>query len=291
MRPEPGSADGDALSRRAKALIPEAVRHRLQHRRLRHRLDHYPRRVVEHDYGGLHLRVDLTDTLAEGWYDHDWSPLPELALLGRHGLRRGARVFDLGAHQGVVALMLGDAVGPQGQVVAVEPNPHNVAACRSNAVLNAMPWVVTVAAAAGDEEGNVHFNGGLNGAAAEVRPYALGFEATMVTIDGLAARFGPADVVFVDVEGFEARVLAGASSTFASRPDWFVEVHVGCGLEAAGGSVDEVLRHFPPGAYDRFVHTEHQPPVRLEATSAVTLSDRFFLTALAHRDARGSADR
>lgn len=41
-------------------------------------------------------------------------------LRGRRGLSKGGRIFDLGAHQGVVALMLSRYVGEQGSVLAVE---------------------------------------------------------------------------------------------------------------------------------------------------------------------------
>ena len=53
--------------------------------------------------------------------------LPELVLLRESGaLRQGSNVFELGAHQGIVALILADAVGPQGTVIAVEAERHNV---------------------------------------------------------------------------------------------------------------------------------------------------------------------
>jgi hypothetical protein len=72
----------------------------------------------------------------------------------------------------------------------------------------------------------------------------------------LARRFGRPDVVYVDVEGYECRVLAGATATRASAADWFVEVRVRYSLEAAGGSADEALAFFPAERYERFVHRE-----------------------------------
>ncbi|MSU36865.1 MAG: hypothetical protein EXS36_17560 [Pedosphaera sp.] len=76
----------------------------------------YPRRVVSHTYAGIPLKVELADGMGEGWYDHDWETLPELDVLGRGRLKPGARVFDFGAHQGVVGMILGHRVGPRGQV-------------------------------------------------------------------------------------------------------------------------------------------------------------------------------
>lgn len=269
------------LKRIARSVTPGPLRRFLQRRKLARGVAAFPRRVVEHRYGEVTLKVELADGLAEGWYDRDWEPLPELAVLARGRLGPGARVFDVGGHQGVVGLMLGAAVGPTGQVVVVEPNPHNFAMCRRNVELNPMPWVVPHQAAVSDRPGVLAFNGGLNGAAAEVSDYGGVIEVPAETLDGLTARYGAPGVVFLDVEGFECRALAGAGATFAAGPDWFVEVHVGCGLEAAGGSVAEVLGHFPEGAFDRFVHSEGDRAVTpLAAAPPEKLAARFFLTAL-----------
>lgn len=266
----------------ARAIVPGSVRRYFQKRKLDRRVAAFRPRVVEHCYGGLKLRVQLADPLAAGWYDHDWSPSPEWELLGR--LRPGARVYDIGAHQGVVGLMLGHRVGPTGSVVLVEPNSHNIAVCRRNAELNGMPWVVPMEAAISDRAGTLSFNGGLNGAAAEVSDYAGVGEVAAVTLDGLVDRHGPPDVVFVDVEGFECRALAAATRAFDAHPDWFVEVHVGCGLETAGGSVEEILARFPAAAYDRFIHSEgDREAVRLDIAPSEKLRTRFFLTAVARR--------
>jgi FkbM family methyltransferase len=276
------------FKRIARAVVPGSVRRYLQKRKLERQVAAFTRRVVEHRYGAVTLKVELADPLAAGWYDRDWDPLPELAVLGRHRLRAGARVFDVGAHQGVVGLMLGHRVGPTGQVVTVEPNPHNFAACGRNAELNEMPWVVPHRAAISDREGTIAFNCGLNGAAAEVSDYAGVIEVPAVTLDALAARYGPPDVVFLDVEGFECRALAAADATFAAGADWFVEVHVGCGLEAAGGSVEEVLGRFPAPRFERFVHSEgDRDAIPLDAAPAEKLRARFFLTALARDPTAG----
>lgn len=266
----------------ARAVTPAPLRRWLQYRKQHQQITDFRRRIVEHRYGGVLLKVELSDPLAAGWYDHDWAPLPELELLARHRLRRGARVFDVGAHQGVVGLMLGHRVGPSGQVVLVEPNSHNAQACVRNAELNKMPWIIVQSAAISDRAGKLAFNGGLNGQAGELSDYAGLVDVPALTIDDLADRFGPPDVVFVDVEGFECRAMAGASRTFVGRPDWFVEVHVGHGLEAAGGSIEEILDRFPANEFDRFVHSEgDREAAPLEAVSAEKLRDRFFLTAIA----------
>ncbi len=265
----------------ARGIVPGSFRRFLQRRKLEKQIQTFPRRIVEHFYGDIRLRIELADGLGEGWYDHDWEPLPELNLMCKAGLRQGARVFDLGAHQGVVGLMIGHRVGPTGSVILVEANAHNILQCKRNVELNAMPWVVARHAAASDKPGKVVFNGGLNGAVAEVSDYAGRVEVPAVTVDSLAAEYGKPDVLFVDVEGFECRVLAGAEQTLSTNVDWFLEAHVGCGLEAAGGSADQILKYFPNERYKKWIHCEEdREPVPLEHAGE-KLKTRFFLTALA----------
>src|SRR5829696_6377206 len=119
-----------------KKILPTWFKRRWRIMNLRYTIARYRDRQVRHIYGGVSLNIHLADPLAEGWYDRDWPELPEIALLRRHKLKPGARVFDLGAHQGVVALMLAKEVGPKGLVVAVEGYTHNAAICLKNKNLN-----------------------------------------------------------------------------------------------------------------------------------------------------------
>jgi hypothetical protein len=115
------------------------------------------------------------------------------------------------------------------------------------------------------------------------------FEVPAVSIDTLTARHGPPDVVFLDVEGFECRALEGALRTFGTGPDWFVEVHVACGLEAAGGSAEQVLDKFPAVDFDRFIHSEGDAvAVPVDAAPIEKRRTRFFLTAVNRKKTLGS---
>jgi hypothetical protein len=126
-----------------RSLLPPVIRRRLQRWRIDRAVRGFDRRVVRHRYVGVDLAVEIADPVGACWYDRDWvsfepdrlvdpelesvEPLLELDLLDPYGLRPGARVFDLGAHQGVVGLLLGHRVGPGGQVVLIKPDPHNFA--------------------------------------------------------------------------------------------------------------------------------------------------------------------
>jgi FkbM family methyltransferase len=252
---------------------------------IRRRIERYRNRVAHHSYGGHDLAISLEDPVAEQWYDHDWPLTPELACLGQSRLKPGARVFDLGAHQAVVALIISRLVGPQGRVVALEAERHNFDVASRNKALNDAGNLEVVHAAAGGEDGWLNFTGGLNGSV--VTDGGLGGARTRSrTVDSLAEEHGPPDVVFIDVEGFEHEVLRGAEKTLeAGMTDFFVEVHVGYGLEDLGGSAQEIVDYFGQPRYNVLVSPARGELEQYELGSlegrAGLLAERFFLVALA----------
>jgi hypothetical protein len=80
-----------------------------------------------------------------------------------------------------------------------------------------------------------------------------------LSVDDLSAHYGIPDVLYIDVEGFEAKVLEGAAQTLLGhRPDCFVEVHVGCGVEAYGSSAESVVSHFRTLDYSVFIGKQNE---------------------------------
>jgi FkbM family methyltransferase len=232
---------------------------------------------VTHAYGASSLRVRLEDPLAEGWYDHDWEEPSAMAFMRERGvLRPGARIFDLGAHQAVVALMLARAAGDMGHVLAVEAEPHNARVAAINRDLNNATNLTVVHAAAAAREGFTSFGEGLNGRVDE-QTSSGNVTVPSVTIDGLARAHGTPDLVFVDVEGFEKRVLAGASATLANgRTSFVVEIHDSATLAAFGADSETIVESFSD--FDTYVAAEDDEPfTTLRGPVPV---GRFFLAAL-----------
>jgi len=267
-----------------KRILPARLWTRLRQIRACYIKRTFRARQVVHTYGGVPLNIYLADPMSEAWYDYDWPELPEIAFLRQHKLKPGAKVFNLGAHQCVVALMLAKEVRVEGLVVAVEADAHNAAAGLKNRNLNQAVQLRVIHAAVAEQSGKVVFNN-LNGQMVYDRAGKWGgVELQAFSIDDLARKYGIPDVLFIDVEGYECQALEGGRETLKHRPDCFVEVHVGAGLEYFGASVEQVLSFFPKPDYDLFVSS----PAGSEFSEFVHLRDdsvqsRFFLLATARK--------
>jgi len=267
------------VRRAASALLPGAVAEPLRRLLRRFAVARFRAYDARHVYGGQSLLVHIADPLARGWYDHDWDLGTEITLLQRRGrLRAGARVFDVGAHQGVVALMLAGIVGPDGAVVAVEAVVHNARIAARNAAANGARRLTVVHAAIAEADGSLWFEDRWNGAVS--RQPGVGVRVDALTVDSLTARHGAPDVLFIDVEGFELHALRGAAQTLRThRPDLYVEAHVGAGLERFGSVAD--LFALIPAGYELYVAPGDAGEFVPLAAGRSLLADRFRLVAFA----------
>jgi|HubBroStandDraft_4_1064222.scaffolds.fasta_scaffold05412_5 FkbM family methyltransferase len=248
-------------------------------------------RVVRHRYGAYDLQLRLVDFDGQSWLDKDYDDgaFAEIALLKRHKLVPGAKVFNAGANQCVQTMMMAREVGPNGFVWAIEPNPHNAQAGLRNCQLNDIHNVQVIEAAASSKPGQLWFNRSMNGQVAGGAHEVGAHLVEVVTIDDLSTKFGPPDILYIDVEGFECEVLEGAKRTLELHaPDCFVEVHLQMGLERYGGSIGTVLSYFPNSRYDLYCGNGDDGVFRHVETNSVLPEKRFYLVALGRSSTQSS---
>ncbi|MDP3197835.1 FkbM family methyltransferase [Tabrizicola sp.] len=146
--------------------------------------------------------------------------------------RAGDHVLDLGANIGFHTLALARTVGPQGRVTAIEPQRYCFQLLCANVTLNQVTHVHCLRAAVGDQPGTcaVPVNDPAtrhNAGATEVSLTPGSGETDtvpLITVDSLA--LPRCDLIKVDTEGFEDRVVAGGLGTLARfRPVLYIEVH------------------------------------------------------------------
>jgi FkbM family methyltransferase len=126
-------------------------------------------------------------------------------------VRRGEIVVDVGANQGIFTLLFSRLVGPQGRVIALEPEPALFAALDRNCRDNRADHVTRLQIAAGERpaRGVLHcsrFNRGDNRLSASLSGPSVPVE--IVALDDLLPTEG-VSLVKIDVQGYELQVVRG----------------------------------------------------------------------------------
>jgi len=160
--------------------------------------------------------ADLSSTLE--W--HLWTfgrYEPHLAELFGHLVRPGDRCVDVGANVGVHTVRLAKLAGPDGAVIAIEPDAGVADRARRNIALNALANARVISAAAGDAPGETTLYRpavtDTNRARASLlrHPYLTGTAVTVPVVTVDEACDGPVTLIKIDVEGHEAAVVRGAA--------------------------------------------------------------------------------
>ena len=237
-------------------------------------------RWERHNFGGVMLDVELGDPIARGCYDHDSPELPELRFLKQYGLQPGATVFDIGAHQCVIAMMIAKVVEP-GLVLAVEGNGYNASVGKRNKERNGISNLEVIHGAGGSKPGEINFSENWNGQVNLGSPDVGNVKVRCYTIDELSRLYGAPQVLFIDVEGFEGEVLTGANETLTTFPDCFVEVHVGK-MENYHVDPESIVAYFSREHYRLYWRIDEEGEVFRELQEGDPLPNvRFFLVAVA----------
>jgi FkbM family methyltransferase len=276
----PMSQQGNSLKTFAKAVLPSRAWSALQFSKAKVSEWTFRHQVVRHDYGGHSLLVHLKDPMSKQWYDCDWKRLDEISLLLTSRLKPGATVFDVGAHQSVVAMMLAREVGEAGRVVALEPNPFNVRMAELNIESNGIKNIIELQAMVSASNGSGVMSFELNSRPVSSEPGSSGRKVSSITIDELARRYGVPDVVFVDIEGFEFEALKAADEVMAHPADWCIELHGDAVLAAFGASNAKVIDRFLDEGFEVYLKPDESAPFSRIENASIAPPIRCHMVAL-----------
>ena len=142
-------------------------------------------------------------------------------------LKPGQVAVEAGANIGAHTVVMAQAVGPKGMVVAAEPQRVLLQMLCANLALNGLNNVRTACCGFGAEPGRmrvppVDYAQAYNFGAVKLQAEGPGESVQVVTIDSLG--LPRCDLIKVDVEGMEQAVIEGARGTIARhRPALYVE--------------------------------------------------------------------
>lgn len=145
-------------------------------------------------------------------------------------VRPGWNVFDLGAHVGFYSLLASRCSGEKGHVVAFEPSPRNVNYLRRHIELNGITNITVIETAVSDGSGIMNFVCTSSHVAGHLSMgEADGIPVSVIRLDDLYenGKLPPPNVLKIDVEGEEVKVLAGALKVLSlCRPVIFLSTHL-----------------------------------------------------------------
>lgn len=223
------------------------------------------RRVVA-AVDGITYQLDLGEYIDSSIYFGGCFEPDTTAAINRL-CRPGMTVVDIGANVGCHALRFAKLVGDSGRVVAFEPMAWARAKLLRNIELNGFGNITVESVALSDSPGSreAYFRSSWQGSE-ESDPASLRRDTiTFDTLDGYAERngIGRVDMVKLDVDGHEFKVMRGARRTLAAhRPLILIELgpHL---LAGAGDDIGELVeflsslgyKFFDEATFEKFADT------------------------------------
>jgi len=175
---------------------------------------------------GLNLCLNFArDPVQNAWRRGEFFEQEELSLLGRH-VKAGAHVIDIGSNVGNHALYFATTMKAQ-RVVVVEPNPLAMAPLMANVLINRLEGIIDLAALGvglsdASEAGYGMKRHDKNLGATKM--FAGKGDLQVHAGDDIFEGETP-DLIKIDVEGMEMKVLSGLERMIAAhRPVILIEV-------------------------------------------------------------------
>ena len=222
--------------------------------------------VVGEGVDGAHY-VIMTSDQSVGRFIYAWGSYERNQLrraVERGAIAPGSLMLDVGANLGTASIS-GLVSGWFDRAIAIEADPENARLIRTNVALNNLDEKMSViSAAAGRAAGTVSFAvDTMRRGNSKVSSDGQGISVPVVSLAGVLADRGidPGEVglVWVDVEGFEAEVIAGAGELW-EKASWVLE------LRSETADLQEIGRLLKGRRV--LVLTEHERPADRKLSTA-----------------------
>lgn len=209
--------------------------------------------VPSYGYTGCYY-VDFIDDCIKSWLRAGNAWESHIALLITQHARRGSKVLDIGAHIGTHTQTMANVVGPEGEVLAFEPQPKIFRELVQNLKLNNLENVTCYWAALGSETSQIEIptltpwnEGGTNlvegDLASDGWSYKIrggtGVSVDLIPIDSL--NLNDVSLIKLDVEHMENAALDGARETILrNKPVIILEIMGGYTPEYTPQGIDQI---------------------------------------------------
>jgi FkbM family methyltransferase len=180
---------------------------------------------------GIRMELDPSD-FVQIMILHGGAYEPNTLELVRRLLPVGGTFIDIGGHVGQYALEAAHKVGAAGRVIVVEPNPRTFSYLHRNIQLNRFTNIIPVIGTVADKQGfvNMEFPPEDNwGASCEATSSdRAAYRAASFSLETLLNDLGVTeiDIVKIDVEGHEIKVLEGLLAGRRFQPENIIIEHL-----------------------------------------------------------------
>jgi FkbM family methyltransferase len=221
-------------------------------------------------------------------------------------INEGDTVFDVGANIGFYSVLFSTWVGARGKVIAFEPDPANIKLLRRNLQLNDCDNVVLRPVALTNTCGEQTFsldrvtrmtghlgNGATYGATVFDDNRRELISVTTSTLDAEVERFGPPDVIKMDIEGGEHLALQGATELLQTKRPIIVSEMNSWAEERAGAARDPQAARYLLAHHYALWDPDSECEVRPESipwTVVATPSELNYIRGLSAKSVNPSGD-
>jgi FkbM family methyltransferase len=282
-------------SKRPRKMI-SYIKRKLEKRRLKRTFKEYGYEIKK-----FQLK-DLGEVEYAGW-NHPFEKPKDITDSNLEFYRRitrpGSMVIDIGAHTGDTTVPMALAVGKEGLVLGMEPNPYVYKILKKNASLNpGLTNIVPICAAATAEAGTFTFhysdasfcNGGFLSEIENQQHhhnYTLdvkGIELEKLLLEKYADRLPSLSLIKVDAEGYDKEILKTIPKILQDyRPNLMVE----CYKRLSGEERDELFDVIDGFGYDLFYLENFEADGERRQIQKENMMDQrhFEMLALPKKDA------